>query len=94
MKGAIKGFQTKSVTYHRNGIGGTGFYCVVFTCRDAPGDWICTRFPGEGNYAVINLANLEQPWRGDHFVADVDEAIAAYEQERDRSFTALTKATT
>lgn len=73
--------EVTSVEYHRNGVGGTGFYVVQFTaeddvssrdypCADDGGqrrNFVATVFPEAGNVAVLATDDFEDKWRGDHF---------------------------
>jgi hypothetical protein len=75
-----------SVRFHRNGVSGNGFHVVhfesgrgknkqtmigtVFGYSDDP------EIPMEyGNCAVIDLADVTQRWRGDHYEAELHAAI-------------------
>ena len=96
-----KKFEALEVARHRNGVCGEPFYVVRFVCPEADGEFIAIRFEGEGinpRCAVLNVPMLVEgniafaagnSWRGDHFTAAVDAAIAKYDGEVDARINAL-----
>ena len=68
--------EAKRVKYHRNGIGGAGFYTVEFSFLDDDQnyrDMVATIFPeGEEDtppyYAVLDVSDFAYRWRGDWFI--------------------------
>ena len=78
----------KDVSYHRNGIGGEGFYAVLFDWKDDDGkkrSMIASVFDGSGQCAVYDVQELAagniafacgNSWRGDHFEDEIRKAIA------------------
>ena len=67
-----------SVTYHRNGISGAGFHSVAFGWDGRK--MIATVFEAEGACAVIDLGDLCECWRGDHFEPQLRKAIVAHDK--------------
>ena len=67
-----------SVTYHRNGVSGEGFHSVAFGWDGRK--MIATVFEGQGACAVIDLGDLCENWRGDHFEPQLRKAIAAHDR--------------
>ena len=96
-------FKAIEVARHRNGVAGEPFAVVRFTCPEAKGEFIAIRFEGEGynpRIAVLNIPMLAagniafamgNSWRGDHFAADVDRAIAEYDAGADARLAAIYK---
>jgi glycyl-tRNA synthetase (class II) len=84
---AFKGELVKKVieiVYHRNGISGTGFHVVKFL-TEGKTPMMAVVFPTEGHVSVFDSASLEagtinNPFRGDHFEAELRQAIAESEQ--------------
>lgn len=90
MTRGIEKFKALTVAYHRNGVGGEPFHLIRFTCAEAKGDFIAIRFADDPDsinprIAVLNVPELAagniamaegNSWRGDHFVTQVDAAIA------------------
>ena len=76
------------VAYHRNGVGGEGFYVVRFEERTA-GEMVGIIFAGEGQCAVLSvpkltegvIAFLKNSWRGDVFEPHLRRAITQYNGE-------------
>lgn len=75
-----------SIAYHRNGIGGLGFYAVEFTLNEAPRPRLLAIVPTDTTQAdeLSREAFTVQPdkpgegWRGsDHFNAALREVIRA-----------------
>lgn len=95
-----------SIEYHRNGIGGVGFWAVLFTMTDNRGKkrtMLATVVPLEdgekdwnGKVTVLdvnqaakgNIRFGENSWRGDVYEAELRQAIADHEKERDAKFDA------
>ena len=82
--------KIKQIDYHRNGIGGEGFYAVLFSTTKDGGDkenMLATVFPAEGHCAVIDLDLVPEygvtfganSWRGDNYEPELRAAIKAYE---------------
>lgn len=77
--------HVQEISYHRNGIGGEGFYAVRFLwCVDrGPENFIATVFDGQGQCAVLSLDRVEEhgvafgrnSWRGDHVEGRLRKAI-------------------
>lgn len=74
--------EIKRIKYHRNGIGGAGFYTVEFTFFDDECDYrdmVATIFNEDGKspeyYAVLDLKDPSYRWRGDHFIYALWKAI-------------------
>ncbi len=75
-----KRLKVNEIAYHRNGIGGEGFYAVTFTCPEN-GDMVATVFDEPGCCAVLKLSELPvvtfgiNSWRGDHYEDELRGAI-------------------
>ena len=77
----------KQVAYHRNGIGGEGFFAVLFESKDN-GLMCAAVFAEAGQVAVYSAPLLstvgvkfgENSWRGDVYEPELREAIRAYEK--------------
>lgn len=67
----------KSIDYHRNGISGAGFHVVRFADGERPNMLACV-FEEPGHVAVLNVDNLTDCWRGDHYEAALRKAIEKY----------------
>lgn len=78
------------VEYHRNGVGGDGFYCAVATDKEN-GDMLITFFPDLGQCACAvykldllpNIKFMENSWRGDHYCEPMKKAIAERNKQYD-----------
>ena len=84
------------IAYHRNGVGGVGFYAVTFRDKDEKREMVASVFPLEdgqtwnGMVSVFDINLLgkgeitfgENSWRGDRYEPSLREAIAVYEKER------------
>ena len=74
--------KVHDVAYHRNGISGVGFFVVDFTARDQGRRMLGIVFhdrddpEDERCYSVINPADIRDKYRGDHFIKELDAAIA------------------
>lgn len=68
-----------SVTYHRNGISGASFHSVAFAWDGRK--MIATVFEGEGECAVLDLGDLCECWRGDHFEPQLRKAVEAHDRK-------------
>lgn len=75
-----------NVNYHRNGSGACdGFMAVLFEAKtEATGTFIAT-FPtnehGEMEFEqlrIVNTANFDSKWGGDHFVTPLHDALPKY----------------
>jgi hypothetical protein len=81
--------DAKRIKYHRNGVGGAGFFTVEFTFFDDDcnyRDMVATIFPeAEGDmpshYAVLDIAEPSYRWRGDHFIYALWRAINAAQED-------------
>jgi hypothetical protein len=79
------------VDYHRNGIGGNGFYVALFDMKEGCEEvrkMVGVVFPEAGTVAVFDLKMLAEgniefangnSWRGDMFEPELREAIAKHE---------------
>lgn len=75
------------VAYHRNGIGGEGFYAVKFNDPEH-GDMVASVFDGHGQVAVYQIDLLKSEgivfgvnsWRGDHYEGQLREAIKEHSE--------------
>ena len=68
------------VRYHRNGVHGEGFYCIVFDDhrqRIRANHLVAAVFETEGTVAVMCPVRPFSRWRGDLFEAELRAAIAA-----------------
>lgn len=78
------------IAYHRNGVGGNGFYAVRFQAlsdeNNEPMEMVATIFNEQGNCAVLCLNFLQKDenptvafgynsWRGDHYEGELRAAI-------------------
>jgi hypothetical protein len=83
------------IAYHRNGIGGEGFYVVTFNYRESrvtgTHHMVATVFETPGTVSVLDVDMLTQDniafaggnsWRGDVFEAELRQAITAWEADR------------
>lgn len=72
--------------YHRNGVGGNGFYIIAFDFEEDEGNqrkMVGIVFEDQGNCAVFDRELLgkgevrffHNSWRGDHFEKQLREAI-------------------
>lgn len=65
--------KPEQIVYHRNGVGGEGFYAVTF--RDGRQNMVAVVFDGPGQVAVFDRDKLgasnvifgQNSWRGDHY---------------------------
>lgn len=76
-------------SFHRNGIGGAGFYAILFNDADW-GRMIASLFDKPGHCAVFNLDELGKQniqfamgnsWRGDEYEAKLRPALEAWLKE-------------
>lgn len=67
----------KSINYHRNGINGAGFHVVRFADGERANMLACV-FAEVGHVAVLDLDNLTDCWRGDHYEADLRKAVEKF----------------
>lgn len=77
--------EVKEVAFHRNGVGGVGFYAVLFTWETGDGvqDFVGIVFDEPGMCAVVSLDLVntcgvkfgENSWRGDVVEPQLREAI-------------------
>lgn len=82
-----KGMKIIGVAYHRNGVGGAGFYAVLFKWNHMT--MIASVFDAPRHVAVYSVEELDalnygvgNKWRGDDFERDLRKAIADYEASR------------
>jgi hypothetical protein len=85
--------QIIEIAYHRNGVGGEGFYYVLFKDNKADkGTFLATVFDGDGQVAVVNLDLIkergvesgENSWRGsDDWEEELRQAIKEKEDAYD-----------
>lgn len=84
----------KDVQYHRNGVGGTGFFCAV-AHQEGMGDMLITYFPdipGECCCAVFqinllpNITFTENSWRGDRYAPAMKKACEEWVENRRKSY--------
>jgi hypothetical protein len=82
-----------SVTRHRNGISGSGFYVIEFEGAEAVADlenyeprrFVATVFDTPGDVAILSLEpesgtiDVDRRWRGDNFEPELRKVIASYE---------------
>jgi len=74
-----------SVSYHRNGIGGMGFYAVIFN-ESEMGQMIASLFDAPGYCAVYNIEKLSKgdvefgsnSWRGDVYASVLRPAVEKF----------------
>lgn len=75
-------------SFHRNGIGGNGFYAIRFQWKpedsDSAENFLATLFDEAGSCAVIGLDRIPSmgiafaqgnSWRGDHFESELRQHI-------------------
>lgn len=83
--------EVARMRWHRNGVGGIGFYSVEFNWKDDDNNYrkmIATVFP-EANgrspeyYAVLDIGSPAERWRGDHFIAALWNAITEEENRKE-----------
>ena len=83
--------KVKESSFHRNGIGGEGFYAVLFNVEQEPGtedvsphDFLGIVFDEPGHCAVVALNLISEcgvrfaagnSWRGDHFEVPLRDHI-------------------
>lgn len=73
----MKKLKRLAFSYHRNGVGGDGFYCAIGEDKEEKATMLLVTFPGLGQCAtaVFDLAKLAKgdiafgsnSWRGDRF---------------------------
>lgn len=86
----IGNLDVRSVNWHRNGIGGEGFFAILFRDEDVGADMVATLFDGPGQCAVLRVPDLSDPekgvrfginsWRGDHYETDLRKAAELWEE--------------
>lgn len=79
----IKKFKPYDVQYHRNGVGGRGFYTVRFSFENEgkfePNMLATVPSNAEpGECFVISVNDPTSKWRGDRFERDAKRAIEDY----------------
>jgi hypothetical protein len=82
--------KVQRVRYHRNGVGGIGFFTVEFTDTKYKGQrfiatvWTREDESGEtqigDHYAVLTPDDMTQCWRGDYYADQLLPAIRAAQQ--------------
>jgi hypothetical protein len=90
--------KIKKIAHHRNGVGGNGFYVVLFSWKEEgthKRNMQGIIFNGRGNCAILDVDEMVKcnidfamgnSWRGDHFESDLRKAIKEYELEQDKIF--------
>lgn len=84
------GLQNIKVDYHRNGIGGEGFYPCTFEWEDHR--MVAIVFDEPTYCAVLDIDMLamgnitfsSNSWRGDNFEPELRDAIEAWSKELDK----------
>ena len=79
----------KDAAFHRNGVGGLGFYAIYFHDQDQ-GDMFAALFDEPGACAVVNVKQLaagdvafgSNSWRGDHYEAGLRPLIEKWSQDQ------------
>lgn len=84
----------KEIAYHRNGVGGNGFYVILFTSKEGcdSGNMMAIVFDEPGSVAVLNtdllakgdIAFMSNSWRGDWFEGALRDAIKDKQIEDER----------
>jgi len=78
--------KIKKASFHRNGIGGAGFYAIIFEDEEY-GLMIASLFDEPGHCAVYNISELEKEniefangnsWRGDNYEEKLRPLIDEY----------------
>jgi len=80
--------KIQECSFHRNGVGGLGFYAIRFQWKpddaDDPENFLATLFDEAGACAVISLDRIEKcgvafaqgnSWRGDHFEKELRRIV-------------------
>ena len=73
--------KVESIKYHRNGVGGVGFFVVIGTWKEGREShrMMVQVFPDGENipshYSCIDLDDPTARWRGDHFVDAAWKAV-------------------
>ena len=78
--------NVQSVAWHRNGVGGVGFYAVLFRDQEKERDMVASLFDEPGYCAVYDVGLLakgsvkfaENSWRGDVYEAALRPLLKAY----------------
>ena len=71
--------KIKTISHHRNGIGGDPFYCVAFVFQHEKKNWdmIATLDPENSSLTrVLCITNPEDGWRGDTMFDLIIDAVA------------------
>jgi hypothetical protein len=90
------------IAYHRNGVGGEGFYVVLFGDpeENPDGRMVAIHFPNDDKRLLTAVLDVDQlsagniafaegnSWRGDHYHADIQAAIQVYEQVQEQEWKA------
>ena len=88
-KDEMKKLTLVSVSWHRNGIGGEGFYAVLFDEAQC-GRMVASLFDKAGYCAVYQISQLNDgniafaqgnSWRGDEFEARLRPLVVAWEKK-------------
>ena len=75
-----------SATWHRNGVGGAGFYAILFCDQSERREMVASLFDAPDYCAVYDVGLLakgsvefgENSWRGDHYEAALRPLLKAY----------------
>jgi hypothetical protein len=82
-----------AVDYHRNGVGGTGFYVVLFTENESNQKMVGIVTPDDPNkwnaqvlsvdkLAENDIAFASNSWRGDVFVTELKDIINKHNETK------------
>jgi hypothetical protein len=85
----MNALEIHEIAYHRNGISGAPFHVVTFSYAEGTelDRMIATVFDEPGEVAVLNIDKLAagdigfgtNSWRGDHFEAQLRQAIGEWD---------------
>lgn len=79
--------EIKDASYHRNGIGGAGFYAILLRDHTNKKDMIASLFDEPGHCAVYCVDELAKgniafaqgnSWRGDHYESQLRPMLKKY----------------
>jgi len=87
--------EVLEIAYHRNGVGGNGFYVIKFRHYNNPDTTMLAIYFSEddkeitGNIAIIDMSLLyqgiigaENKWRGDMYESFISEAVKTYQTNK------------
>jgi hypothetical protein len=78
--------EIKSASWHRNGVGGVGFYAILFTDKEQ-GNMVASLFDESGYCAIYNVDELVKgnisfacgnSWRGDRYESELRPLLQVY----------------